>query len=250
MSTREGHAPPAGAPEVADFPLRACLPDPGWQMCKQDAGGNGTSVAAAVVADTPDAISLPCLPRRGPGRYPPGCAARGLLADREDHRPVARVARDGDPAGGDRRSAPAVLQPQPRVRHSHRLRTLQRSHLRPRPRGVRTPGACPLPDGHHRSAPHRALLGGRGRDLGDDHQHVHRAGHQSVLPAPRLRHLERQHAVGPPRHPHGHDHPRPLLPGRPARQSVGLGRRPRRPPRASRPADLPPRPRLPDRLPG
>src|SRR5262249_57100047 len=117
MSTREGQVPPAGAAEVADSPLRAGLPDPGWQICKQDAAGNGTSVAAGIVADTPDAISLPCVSRRRPGRYPPGGAARGLLADREDHRPVARVAGDGDPAGGDRRSPPAVLQSEPRVRH-------------------------------------------------------------------------------------------------------------------------------------
>src|SRR2546422_5041309 len=121
MSTRPGDGSPGGPAEIADSPLRASLPDPGSQRCKRDAAGDGTLVAAAWVADGPDAITLLWPSRRRAGRHAPGRATRGLLADREDHRPFSRVAGDGDAAGGDRRSPPAVLQPEPRIRHPHRL---------------------------------------------------------------------------------------------------------------------------------
>src|SRR6059058_248817 len=91
MSTRAGAGSPGGPAEIADSPLRASLPDRGSQRCKRDAAGHGTLVAASSVADTPDAITPLCPPRRRAGRHAPGCAPRGLLADREDHRPFSRV---------------------------------------------------------------------------------------------------------------------------------------------------------------
>src|SRR5712692_1161834 len=229
------------AAELADSPHRAALRDFAWRVCLPEARKcaahwhMGCSVRGLQLQPE-HAIGHPLPHPRLP--RPPRRAARDLLAHREDHRLLPDAARERHAGGRDRRSEAALVPRRPRLRGAERLRRLQHPPLPAGAGGDAPPGAS------------RLVLVRPRRRLDQPDQPLHRGRHEPVLPPPRVRHLERERALGLPRHHAGDDRPRAALPVRLLRREPRARERGGLPARALDPPDLSPHPRLPDRLPG